>query len=402
MFARRHVPVIALAALFCSLSAVPPTAHGGVVTNPATPAGGVESVTLVEAWRAGGEDDDVFFGSIGRVIAGPDHTVLVMDNQLSQVQVYDQNGEWLRALGREGEGPGEVRGQFDGCYVADGRLCLVQTSPGKLVYLNADGTPGGQADYQPKGEAATFSVLVAARSAPTGILLAGLRFNLGGGPLAKQTFFLSVCDVDGVEQTVYLDKEYAVNFADFRIDEAAMDFVWAGRVAIDDAGRVYTAPERNEYVVRVQDPSGSVVREFSRLVTVPPRTDEERSIATKIHEGIGANYGVPLQGVTVEDTEQAIDGLWIMPGGEVWVQTAANEAPDGAFALLDVFDADGRFTRQVALNLPGDPKRDGLFFLDDGRVALVVGGLDAWLSQQGIESSSEEAPVLEIICFEAM
>jgi hypothetical protein len=70
--------------------------------------------------------------------------------------------------------------------------------------------------------------------------------------------------------------------------------------------------------------------------------------------------------------------------------------------LLDVFDHEGRFTHQMELRLPGDPDRDGLFLLDDGRLAVVVGGLDAWLSQQGVESSSEDAPVLEVICYDAI
>ncbi len=70
--------------------------------------------------------------------------------------------------------------------------------------------------------------------------------------------------------------------------------------------------------------------------------------------------------------------------------------------MLDVFDAEGRFTHQLAVEVPGDPDRDGFFLLADGRVAVVVGGLDAWLSQQGVESSSEDAPVLEVIVYEAI
>ena len=54
------------------------------------------------------------------------------------------------------------------------------------------------------------------------------------------------------------------------------------------------------------------------------------------------------------------------------------------------------------IEAPGDPDRDGLYLLSDGRVVIVVGGLDAWLSQQGIEGTSDDAPVLEIICYKAI
>ena len=46
-------------------------------------------------------------------------------------------------------------------------------------------------------------------------------YNGNQWALAKQTFFLSSCNVAGVEETVFLEKEYAINFADFRLDEAA-------------------------------------------------------------------------------------------------------------------------------------------------------------------------------------
>jgi hypothetical protein len=372
-----------------------------LVENPATPPGGVQPHAPTEAWRVGGEDDEVFFGSVGRVLAGPDHTVLVLDTQLAQVQAYDQDGTWLQTLGREGDGPGEVRGPADAFHLPDGRLCLAQSFPGRLVYLNPDGTPGGQAQYQPMGEPSTFSIAVAGRTAPDGILLAGIRFKQQG-PQAQQTFFLSRCDVDGREQVVYQEKQYGLNYADFRLDEASMDFVWVGRMAIDDAGRVYSAPDRNRYLVQVHQPDGMLAREFARAVTAPERTAEDRDIAVKIHEAIGANYGVPLQGVTVEDTDPVIMGLWVRPDGEVWVQTTANQPPAGAFALLDAFDASGQLVRQVALEVPGDPKRDGLYVLDDGRIAVVLGGLDAFLSQQGVASSSDQAPVLEVVVYDAI
>lgn len=372
-----------------------------LVENPADPPGGVKTITPVEIWRAGGEDDEVFFGSVGRVIAGPDGQVLVLDTQQAQVQVYDRDGQWLQTLGREGDGPGEVRGPADAFFLPDGRLCIAQSFPGRLVFLNPDGTPGGSAQYQPMGEPSTFSVMVSGLTAPDGMLLAGIRFKQNG-PQAMQTFFLSLCDAEGAEKTVYQEKQYGVNYADFRIDEGSMDFVWVSRMAIDRAARIYTAPERNRYLIRVQNPDGSLSHEFTRPVSPPERDEEAHGIAMKIHEAIGANYGVPVQGVTVEKTDAAIAGITIRPDGEVWVATTANVPDDGTFALMDVYDQAGHFQHQVALRMPGDPRRDGFYLLEDGRVVQVLGGLDAWLSQQGVEASSADAPVLEIVVYEAI
>ncbi len=395
-----------LALILCSVFAAIAAAAlavPAVVDNPAQPPQGVRSLALQEVWRAGGEDDEIIFGNVGRVLAGLAGEVLVLDSQLSCVQVYDARGKWLRTLGRSGEGPGEVRNPSDCFYLPDGRLCLAQGAPGRLVYVQADGTPAGQAQYQPLGAPAMFSVMVLGRTAPAGMLLAGIRMSQGGGPQMHQTFFLSLCDVDGKESQVYLEKPYTVSFADFRLDEASMDFVWwGGRVDIDPAGRIVTAPDRNRYLVRVQSPDGQVLREFTRPVAIPRRTAIEREVATKVLQGIGANYGIPLQGVTVEDTEPAVNGLWALPDGEVWVMSPFNKPEPGVFALLDVFDAAGRYTHQLALRAPGDANRDGLHILADGRVVIVAGGLDAWLSQQGVAGIDADAAQLEVICYEAI
>jgi hypothetical protein len=395
-----HAPfapwALALAVLAVVVMSTP---AGAFIDNPGGPADGVQTLSPTEKWRAGGEDDDIFFGSVGRVLAGPAGTVLVLDTQLSQAQVYGRDGTWLRTVGREGDGPGEVRGPADMWTLPDGRLCIAQSFPGRLVYLDPDGTPAGQAQYQPAGKPATFTVAVGGRPAPAGMILAGIRFNQSGGPQAEQTFFLSSCDVEGREQTVFLEKSYAINYADFRLDEAAMDFVWVDRMDVDAEGNVYTAPVRDRYLIRVQDPEGNVLREFGRPITMPERTERERTTATKILEGVGANYQVPVREITIEDHEPAISGLHVRPDGEVWVRTPVNEVPDGAFTIFDVFDREGQYVRQVVLDIPGDAGRDRPYLLRDGRLVVVLGELDAWLGQQGVESDNADAPVLELVSF---
>jgi hypothetical protein len=58
--------------------------------------------------------------------------------------------------------------------------------------------------------------------------------------------------------------------------------------------------------------------------------------------------------------------------------------------------------RQLALRCPGDPRKDGLAVLSGGRVVILRGALDAWLSQQAVgkEGAAEaETPTLEVVCY---
>ncbi len=92
MFMR--APTFALIALITFAA----TSLAAPIENPADPPGGRKTVTLNEVWRAGGDDDEVFFGSVQRVLAGPDGNVLLLDNQLSQVQIYSADGILVKKI----------------------------------------------------------------------------------------------------------------------------------------------------------------------------------------------------------------------------------------------------------------------------------------------------------------
>jgi hypothetical protein len=68
--------------------------------------------------------------------------------------------------------------------------------------------------------------------------------------------------------------------------------------------------------------------------------------------------------------------------------------------VFDVFDAEGRFVRQVALQGEGDPLEDGYFFVGD-RFFVVTGFLDAAMAAQGaaLEEDEEEPLPMEVICY---
>ena len=72
-------------------------------------------------------------------------------------------------------------------------------------------------------------------------------------------------------------------------------------------------------------------------------------------------------------------------------------------ATFDVFDSEGKFDRQVQVFSPeGDAAEDGLFLLDDGRVLLIKGYVDALAAMFGgaVElDGDEEADPMELVCF---
>lgn len=375
------------------------------VENGAAPAGGLVTASLQELWRAGGADDDVFFGNVGRVTTDPAGNVVILDTQLSEAHVYAPDGAYLATVGKEGDGPGEVRRPGDMFVAADGTFCLLQGFPGKIVKLTSDGLPAGDATYSAgDGAAGQFSVMVRGLPHPDGMVLVGIQMTFGGGSTSDQNYFLALCDADAARRQSLLEKTYTVDYANFVMDELSMDFVY-NRVAVAPDGRIFTIPGRNDYAIRVFGPGGALERVVTRDYEPLLRDATRRDIALSIVKGVAANYPAPLREATIEDTEPDITGMWAVDGGELWVQTSRGdaEAPAGAWTVLDVFDADGVFARQLALPGGHDPLKDALHVLPDGRMVVVKGALEAFLNQMAVSSEegadAEEGTPLEVICY---
>jgi hypothetical protein len=227
--------------------------------------------------------------------------------------------------------------------------------------------------------------------------------NFAGG-VSKETYFLDICDATAARQKVLLEKERVVDYSALHMDEMEMDFIWT-RFAVSPDGTIYVAPRRNEYRIEVTSPEGTVERVITRPYRSLERDAEQKEIARQIHEAIAAYYPAPLQKLTIEDTAADVAALYAAPGGELWVQTSRGAAVDdeGVFCELDVFDPAGTFQRQLVLEGPGDASRDALYVLRDGRLIVVAGALDAFLTQQGVGQEStgagQETAPLEVICY---
>ncbi len=390
------------AVLFCAGVAC---AEPVQVDNPATPDGGVIKAALTEQWRAGGDDDEIFFGNIANACVDGDGNVLLLDSQLSHVLVISPQGELVRTLGREGDGPGELRRPGDMMLSGDGTLCVLQGFPGHIVKIHPDGTPAGDASYStgdPNG--GQFLVLIRGMAYPDGMALAGIRMSFAGAGKSVQDYFLSICNNQGLQKTQLLTKQHTIDYNDFELSEMGMDFIWR-RSATSRDGTVYAAPERNQYQIEAFGKDGQPALIFSRPVTAPDRTTEEKALAHKVLEGVAANYPVPPKRYVIEDKAAVIGGMWATDDGLLWVQASrgVDTPPAGCWAILDVFNAQGKFLRQVAV--PGDfnPERDSLDVLSDGRILVTVGALDAFLNQQAVGSdNTDKAAVdpLEVICYD--
>ncbi len=330
------------------------------------------------------------------------NNVYLLDQQLSEVQVFYAAGEHVKTLGHQGDGPGEVNNPGDLVFMPDGTLGMVQIFPGKIVKLTMDGDPAGE--FHPDtGDAAAggFLALVNCRAAGGNLVLSGIQIrpNAAGNGQIRKSFVRSY-DGDGKQLAEYLTKDAEWVFGpDFKFREIDNDFIW-WRMDVGPDGRVVMCVPRNEYALSVYAPDGTLERVIEREYTSWQRNEEVRQRTEDIMRPRPANFPFPVER-EIEDTEQDVSDLRIGPDGRIWVLPSRQkyEPAPGTFATYDVFTPDGVFAQQVKVVCPGDPIADRLLFADDGLAFMVKGFWDAVLGATGGDGGDDEAEPMEVICY---
>lgn len=351
-----------------------------VVTNPETPAFGTARQEMRELWVRGGDDDEIFFGTIGEFLHDADGNIYLLDGQLSEIHVFDPAGEHLRTIGRQGEGPGEFQNGADMFWTPAGEIGVVQAWPGKIVMLTAEGDPGSTFGLPYRAGGGFQSVTRGARHGEN-ILLAGTAWTREDGRQIQFTYLKSY-DMAGNEAATFQEQSREVAFGNYTFKEQEyVDFQRRWAVAPD--GRVAAVLDFDEYRIHVWNADGSV----DRIIERPDYATVERTGAEK--DRFQAMYSAFTRwnrGSTFEvsDVHQAVGQVFFRDDGTLWVQNGAARwrSADGVFTSFDVYDTVGRFVQQVDLIADADPVEDGLFFVGD-RAYVVTDLINAVMARMG-------------------
>jgi len=379
-----------------------------VVTNGDIPADGLVKVQLEELWRIGGEEDEEnLLGVIDQVLADDDGNVYLLDIQLVETQVFDSDGEYVRSLGNQGDGPGELRNVRDLLFLPDGTVGLVQGFPGRIVKIDFEGLPAGE--MKPGGNDPSAGGFFALRSAAS----SGGRLVLGGAKITRgdnsrtATNFIAAFDQDGIEGVRYLESVNVRDFGRMEFSEKGDFFPGQGGWALADDGRLYVAPARNEYRIEVHAPDGSLERTIVRKYESWERTPAEADRAREMMMPFRRRNRNAIK-LVMEPTERDILDIRLDPRGQLWVlpSRGIREQDEGIHSTWDVFDSSGAFVRRMAIACEGDGQKDALFFPGGGLAVLVREHADAVYALRGrgsdnSESEEEDAEVrpLEVICY---
>ena len=382
----------------CAPPAVADTVHR--VHNTDTPRDSHQVLHPHELWRCGGESDEFLFGFIITAEIDTEGRVYLLDRWMGAVHVLGPDGKFLNQLSREGEGPGETNQPTDLTWLPAGSLGIVQPSPGRIVRIDRAGNPVG--DIVPDGvsvRAAHFGFLIEAAWRGGSLAYSGSQTNFRDGRLERSSF-LGFCDLNtGAELVRILEKELS---DDGRTELLESDQYWIheGRWCLGPKGKIYVAPQRDEFVIHVFGSDGGLERIVGREYEPWRRTREERDVLQERYTRPADEWGGGRE-VRVSADDPCISELRVTDTGELWVKhsrSSHDQAP-GVFATWDVFATDGTYSRTVSVAVAGDPGKDRLLFLSDNHLLLIRGYFEASDAMWGEGEGRDQEEFGEIVLY---
>jgi hypothetical protein len=359
------------------------------------PAQGVQPLALRELWRVGGDDEEVIFGRISDLMMHPDGDLYVLDNQLCHVVVISADGEFLREISRQGDGPGELRQPTGLVLLADDVLGIGLGFPAKLVTLGLDGTPIGT--HYPVGAPADGNVAIMIRlQCVDGVLAASggrIVFVPDGDSHTRR--FLSVGDASpgGFHHILATTTPFDPTGRTFdEVEDYYIDSSWA----LGPGGRIYAPMTRDAYAISEFDTTGTLVRVFGRRCEPRRRTQDEMDRVSPI-----ISPGQPeTRDWTIADHDPCVARIMVHPDdGTIWVLTPEGheDQPDGVLETWDVFAPDGEYLRQVPIPLGGAIHEGTCYLVGNGRMVVVRGTGSAFNADEDDGETAIEP--LEVICY---
>jgi len=393
--------VIALAIGACGGSSAPDETDGtwvgtitteGNVTTVFNESGSVwgGTATLVEEASIGVESgaDEYMFGMINAIYV-TDERIYVVDGQVPALRVFDHDGNFIRNLGREGQGPGEFTSPSLVAADADGRLFLFDSRQGRIDVYGADGEnldpwPFTTSRccvwpmYPLTGEAVWAPVQEWNEDHTE------RRFGLQAvgptGPYGEVTW---IPEIDYQRTTFEVEDGF---------DAVTPFSAWLVWAPAPYGGLLVGASDRYRFEIHQRDGSSTVVERYWEPVPVSPEEKEwERQRTLAFHRALN-NPEADWDGAEIPDHKPAYGSLLPTFSGEVWVSRRgrSRRLPDCAESPLaeghpagyerpcwadegavDVFGADGRYRGEV--DVPDEIRLDPMWTSIDGlRVVAVV------------------------------
>ena len=253
--------------------------------------------------------------------------IYVLDDKAVQIKVYDPQGNFIRAIGRRGQGPGEFQGPRGFYLTPQQSLAVCDSLSRQVVIFGLDGQ------------------FIRALSDKTRSFME-VKVNTKGDIIATQM----IVSEEAKEELIWFDSELkplltvaSVQMAKYPVFNPFLPYIYFGFTA---DGNVLWG-KTTEYVFSVVNSEGKIVRKIVKNYDPEILTQEDKD--KKAKELFGEE-GAPSE-VTIEWSKYfpAFQDFVTDERGWLYVRPYTKEKVEKG-VIYDVFDADGRYVARVVLS----------------------------------------------------
>lgn len=271
------------------------------------------------------------FGRLTAVGIGPHALLYALDGQAQEIRVFSQPGRYIRTIGRQGSGPGELKGAIGFSWGPEGHLWVVDAGNGR--YSVFDST-GAFLESRPRHLGVVLPWL-------GGFDEAGDLYDVSPGVSDRQwprfTYYRLAPPYDSLEGLPPLVFRHPVRPAPM----AAFDLIPRLTFAFDPTGNFWFAAT-SSYRIYERTPAGDTVRVVEMSRPQNPVSDAQKdSIMAEVRrehfpEGMFSRADLP-------DTRPFLKRIVVGHHGRVWVMAATSKGRTS----FDVFGRTGRYLGSV-------------------------------------------------------
>jgi 6-bladed beta-propeller len=359
--------------LICfAMTFITPAAAEVVKIHCPTDPPSVRRVQLQERWRIDSEDPEspllgYFFES---QILAHEGFVYLLDQQLCHILVYSDDGEYIKTLMREGDGPGEIRNPSSMILCTGDRLGVLNGYPSKLEFVDLDGNPRGSWRLQAN------AWLSRVQETPKGWYCVYQESKQSSEPgVFDSVLHAAFHDDEGQRTEEFFSQENHFNHRqNKKVDEADEYQPWHKAAALAD-GQVVLVPARDEYGIEWRNLAGEVTRSVARDFPAHRRTQSE--LDEMKSRSYSISYGdIKFSNRKLCENDPVISSIQVLTDGSLRVRTSLfdKDLPENMVCRYEVHEPNGQLRELVEIyDTSGyfDLDYDAIALLEDGRAVVL-------------------------------
>jgi hypothetical protein len=330
-----------------------------VVKNPKEPIYEATILELQEDLTISGSSDDEeqMFQNVHTLDIDAEGNLYILDEQAANIKVFDQNGNFLKTIGRKGQGPGEFGLPISLALTPDQQILVNEMGQRRLLFFDLEG------NFLRQISLADMFLFLGPMIASDGHLIA-----MHTVPGDKPQSFLKKFSPD-LEPILTFASAYVERppVADMFVALHLTRLLWTLR---PDDTIVWADIKNPDYVLHVQDLDGILLKKITKEFDPIPITAEDRE--RLLDKAFGDNPTRDQWDVRFPDTYPPFKGFSFDDEGRLFVRRyEREERADGE--LFDIFDAENHYVASQRLRMnPLIWKKGRMYAIEDDEEGFNV------------------------------